>query len=142
MSQLPEHLRGTKKYDPKTKKAVMRRCKQLRREGKRAIEIAEILNSEGFKTPNGKPCDNVFVTNQLSGAMARRKVGKKAKRRVVREPRATKVYAATGANGALKEVAEGDDGSLPPSIELMLSDARLTAKQKVELVLAYQRSLG
>ena len=133
------HLRGAKKYDEKTRKLVRRRIKQLRREGKNAEHTAEILNAEGFKTPNGKACDKLFVANQLAHINAAHNKGRvsKPRRKVIREPRAVRVLDAA----TMKPVGSKPASTLPTSIELMLSDSQLTAAQKVELILAYQRSL-
>lgn len=54
-----------KKFDLETKKRLRNRLVELRQIGHGRKEIAEILTKDGFKTPQGKPIDLVFVSNQL-----------------------------------------------------------------------------
>lgn len=135
-------LRGAKKYDAKTRKLVRRRVKQLRREGKNAEETATVLNAEGFQTPNGKPCDALFVSNQLAHARKTHNQARdaKAKKRKPYGPRKPKPVVVYDADTMKPQVAK-PASTLPPSIELMLSDGQLTASQKVELILAFQKTL-
>lgn len=142
--EVKEHgvgLRGAKKYDAKTRKLVRRRVKQLNREGKSNVEAAAVMNSEGFLTPNGKPCDKSFVSNQLAHARKTHNQARDAKKKRKpygpRKPKPVVVYDAD----TMKPQVAKPASTLPPSIELMLSDGQLTAGQKVELILAFQRSL-
>lgn len=125
-----EELGKTKRYDPKTRKAVRRRIKELVREGYKPEGVAEVLAAEGVLTPNGKTPDWQFVRNQMTKARILIRGGGKTVKRGPYKKREAPVA-----------VTVKDPNRLPTSIELMLSDVELTAQQKINIVLAYQESL-
>jgi hypothetical protein len=74
MIKLKQHgfKKGMKRlpmYSTERRREVRERIMELKSQGCLQEEIADIMNSEGFKTPTGQPLSKNFIQTQTRGAM-------------------------------------------------------------------------
>lgn len=68
------------KYDTTTRIKVRRRIKELARNGLPYAKIAQVMSTEGFKTPAGAPVTKTLVSNQANAmGIKKHKLNKKTK---------------------------------------------------------------
>ena len=107
-------------YTDETREAIRATIAKLVTDGWKNTEIAKHLTEKGFKRPNGKPIDGLFVAGQKKAIHV--PVGKQAVKGAAHAPTAE----TTEARGTTTNTALA-----------ILTDDTLTAEKKVELLRSY-----
>ena len=110
-------LSKTKKYDPVERMKIRKRILALAKSNVPTAAMVPVLNSEGFRTPDGKKLTQTHVNNQLYAARRVKKT--KAKRNAARRAKSPRTPAPT--------VVASKADMLPPVIKMILTSEETPA---------------
>ncbi len=114
-------------YPKELREEVRKRIKELKMEQYKNVEIADIMNTEDFKTPAGGSLSEMFVTRQLHAISNKAKKRQKKAREMASPVKV--VYNA--------KTAPSTDRGCPLYIQQILTNDDMDASTKVHILRGY-----